>query len=108
VISRSSAKTIITRTLRSLVDPSVVETRRPPAKDEDWEVTISGQWVVAINSMSTLPDWLSDTICTAIDGSAGNVKRKKYSDQDLSVLQVRRCVVLNSIDRLISRGDLVD
>lgn len=104
-----SGKSTVTRMLRGLVDPSVVSTRRVPAKDDDWEVTIAGQWVVAINNMSHLPDWLSDAICTAVDGTAGDVKRKKFSDQDLSALQVRRCVLLNSIDRmLISRGDLAD
>ena len=102
-----TAKSTAARILRSLVDPSPVEVRRQPGKDEDWEVTIAGQWGVVLDNLSGIPDWLSDAICTAVTGT-GDIKRKKYSDQDLSVIWLRRCFVLTSIDSLVSRGDLVD
>jgi|HubBroStandDraft_2_1064218.scaffolds.fasta_scaffold03246_6 hypothetical protein len=102
-----TAKSTAARILRSLVDPSPVEVRRQPGKDEDWEVTIAGQWAVVLDNLSTMADWLSDAICTAVTGT-GDIKRKKYSDQELSVIWLRRCFLLTSIDALVSRGDLVD
>ncbi len=102
-----TAKSTAARLLRSLVDPSPVEVRRQPGKDEDWEVTIAGQWGVVLDNLSTLPDWLSDAICTAVTGT-GDIKRRMYSNQELSVIWLRRCFILTSIDTLVSRGDLVD
>ena len=103
-----TAKSTMARILRSLVDPSPVEVRRQPGRDEDWEVTIAGQWAVVLDNLSAMADWLSDALCTAVSGT-GDVKRKKYSDQELSVLQVRRCFILTSIDAsLATRGDLLD
>ena len=102
-----TAKTSLAKIIRSLVDPSIVEVRRQPGKDEDWEVTIAGQQIVILDNLSTLPDWLSDALCTAVTGTS-SVKRRMYSDQDLSVIRVRRSFIITSIDTLISRGDLVD
>lgn len=102
-----TAKSTAAKLLRRLIDPSSVEVKRQPGKDEDWEVSLAGQWGVVLDNLSTLPDWLSDGICTAVS-EVGDVKRKKYSDQDLSVIQLRRCFILTSIDHLVSRGDLID
>jgi len=102
-----TAKSSMARLIRSLVDPSPVAVRRQPGRDEDWEVTIAGQPIVVLDNLSTMPDWLSDAICTAVT-KTGDVKRRKYSDQDLSVVSVRRSFVVTSIDSLVSRGDLVD
>lgn len=102
-----TAKSTAARILRSLVDPSPIEVKRSPGKDEDWEVACNGQWGIVLDNLSTLPDWLSDAICTAVTGT-GDVKRKKYSDQELSVIWLRRCFLLTSIESLVTRGDLVD
>jgi len=104
-----TGKTTVTRMLRNLIDPSEAETRRLPGRDEDWETTIAGQWIIALNNLSSLPDWLSDAIATAADGSASDVKRQLFKDRELSVISIRRIIIMNSIDaNLISRGDLVD
>ncbi len=103
-----TAKTHMARILRSLADPSPVEVRRQPGRDEDWEVTIAGQQIVVLDNLSTMADWLSDALCTAVTGT-GDVKRRMYSNQELSVIQVRRSFILTSVDAsLVTRGDLVD
>jgi len=102
-----TAKSTAARLLRRLVDPSTVEMRRQPGRDEDFEVTLSGQWGIVLDNLSSISEWLSDAICTAVTG-VGDIKRKKYADQELSVLQFRRCFILTSIPPLMERGDLVD
>lgn len=102
-----TAKSTAARLLRRLVDPSTVEMRRQPGRDEDFEVTLSGQWGIVLDNLSSISEWLSDAICTAVTG-VGDIKRKKYADQELSVLQFRRCFILTSIPPLMDRGDLVD
>jgi len=102
-----TAKSTAARLLRRLVDPSVVEMRRQPGRDEDFEISLAGQWGVVLDNLSSITEWLSDAICTAVTG-VGDIKRKKYSDQELSVIQLRRCFILTSIPPLMDRGDLVD
>lgn len=102
-----TAKTTMARRLRSLVDPSVAETKRKPGRDEDWEVIVAGQSLVVLDNLSTLPEWLSDAICTAVSGTS-DVKRRMYANQDLSVVSLRRSFILTSIKQLIEHGDLVD
>jgi hypothetical protein len=102
-----TAKSTAARLLRRLVDPSVVELRRQPGRDEDFEISLAGQWGIVLDNLSSITEWLSDAICTAVTG-VGDIKRKKYSDQELSVIQLRRCFILTSIPPLMDRGDLVD
>jgi hypothetical protein len=102
-----TAKSTAARLLRRMVDPSTVEMRRQPGRDEDFEVSLGGQWGVVLDNLSSISEWLSDAICTAVTG-VGDIKRKKYSDQELSVIQLRRCFILTSIPPLMDRSDLVD
>jgi len=102
-----TAKSTAAILLRRLVDPSTVEKRRQPGRDEDFEITLAGQWGIVLDNLSSISEWLSDAICTAVTG-VGDIKRKKYADQELSVLQFRRCFILTSIPPLMDRGDLVD
>lgn len=66
-----------------------------------------GSWVVGLDNVSGVPDWLSDALCRAVTGD-GLVRRRLYSDAHLSVLAYRRVVLLTSIDPGITRGDLLD
>jgi hypothetical protein len=102
-----TAKSTMARRLRSLVDPSIAELKRKPGRDEDWEVIVAGQSVVVLDNLSTLPEWLSDAICTAVTGTS-DVKRRMYANQDLSVVSVRRSFIVTSIKSLVENGDLVD
>ena len=73
-----------------------------------WVTAASASWVVALDNMSgTPPVWLSDSLCRAATGD-GDVKRTLYSDNDVSVLQMKRCVILNGIDLNIEQGDLAE
>ncbi len=90
-----------------LTDPSPVPLRSPPKSLDDWQVAAAGSWVVAVDNLSAVPDWLSDAFCRAATGD-GLVKRELYTSQGLSVLAFRRVVVLTTIDAGALRGDLAD
>jgi hypothetical protein len=98
------AKTATTRTLRSLVDPSSVPTRGKP-DEKDWDVAMSAQWVVALDNLSTIPAWLSDALCRAVTGE-GAVRRKLYTDADMSLISARRILIINGISTEIANADL--
>jgi hypothetical protein len=107
IAEHGSAKSTTTKRVVSLTDPSVVPLRMPPRDIDTWITGANGSWVVALDNLSQIPDWLSDALCRAATGD-GNVKRQLYTDTGLSVIQILRCVILNGIDMGGLNGDLTD
>ncbi|BBX19935.1 ATP-binding protein [Mycolicibacterium duvalii] len=104
---QGSAKTTTTRMLVDLIDPAPVALRQPPRDAESWVTAAAGSWVVALDNLSAIPPWLSDSLCRAATGD-GNVKRALYTDADLAVVKFRRCVIINGIDVGAVRPDLAE
>ena len=102
-----TAKTTMTKILVSLLDPSPVPVRKPPRDMESWVTMAAGSWVVALDNLSDIPPWLSDSICRASTGD-GDVRRKLYTDGDYAVFAFRRCIVFNGIDVGALATDLAD
>ncbi len=104
---QGSAKSTTTRMLVDLIDPSPVPLRQVPRDADSWVTAAFGSWVVALDNVSAIPPWLSDSLCRAATGD-GNVKRALYTDADLAVLKFRRCVIVNGIDVGAVRPDLAE
>ncbi len=104
---QGSAKSTTTRMLVDLIDPSPVPLRQAPRDADSWVTAASGSWVVALDNLSAIPPWLSDSLCRAATGD-GNVKRALYTDADLAVVKFRRCVIINGIDVGAVRPDLAE
>lgn len=104
---QGTGKSTFARLLTRLIDPSPAQLRTAPRDVDTWVVAASGSWVVALDNLSTIKEWLSDALCRAATGD-GLVRRRLYSDDDLSVLAFRRVVALTSIDAGALRGDLAD
>lgn len=102
---QGSGKSTATRTLAGLLDPSPAQVRKPPRDVDGWVTAASGSWVVGIDNVSTVAEWWSDALCRAVTGD-GDVRRRLYSDADLTVFSFRRVVVLNGIDLGAVRDDL--
>jgi hypothetical protein len=99
-----TAKTSATRIMRSLIDPCAAPTRAMPKDETDWIIAVNAALIAAIDNVSAIPDWLSDAMCRASTGE-GLMRRKLYTDQDVSILSARRIVILNGIDATIRRAD---
>lgn len=102
---QGTGKTTAGRQIVATVDPSPVPTRKPPRDAESWVTAAAGSWVVGLDNLSTVPDWLSDSICRAVTGD-GDVRRKLYTDGEHQVFAYRRCIIVNGIDLGATRGDL--
>ena len=102
-----TAKSSASKILVQLTDPSPVPNRKPPKDAEAWVTAAAGSWVVSLDNLSAIPDWLSDSLCRAVTGE-GDVRRKLYTDGDLAVFAFLRVVILNGIDVGPMRGDLID
>jgi len=104
---QGTGKTTAGRHIVSTVDPSPVPTRKPPRDAESWVTAAAGSWVVGLDNLSSVPDWLSDSICRAVTGD-GDVRRKLYTDGEHQVFAYRRCIIVNGIDLGGTRGDLAE
>lgn len=104
---QGSGKSSATRILAELVDPSPVPLRKPPKDADGWVTAASGSWVVAIDNLSSIPPWLSDSMCRAVTGD-GDVRRALYTDGELAVFAFRRCLLVNGIDLGAMRGDYAE
>lgn len=104
---QGSAKSTAERLFRSLIDPSSSPLRATPKDHDDLMVACVNGWVIALDNLSTVQDWLSDALCRVATGS-GLSKRMLYTDSDETVLNACRPVMLNGINELATRGDLLD
>jgi len=102
---QGTGKTTAATMISTIIDPSAAPTRAPARNDTDWAVGASGSWVLVVDNISSVPGWLSDAWCRAVTGD-GLVRRALYSDGDISVLALRRVLILTSIDPGALAGDL--
>jgi hypothetical protein len=105
---QGATKSSTTKKLVDLIDPSPVPLRQASRDAGAWVTGASASWVVALDNLSgTPPMWLSDSLCRAATGD-GDVKRALYTDNDVTVLQMLRCIIVNGIDLNIEQGDLAE
>jgi hypothetical protein len=104
---QGTAKSTAARFLVSLIDPSPAPLRSAPRDVRQWAVTAAASWTVALDNISAIPPWLSDTLCKAVTGD-GIVDRALFTDDDVTVLAFRRALVMTSIDSGALAGDLAE
>ncbi|MCP4997866.1 MAG: hypothetical protein GY933_03720 [Hyphomicrobiales bacterium] len=104
---QGSGKSTASRVLRSLVDPSIVETSAPPRDERDLIVAAGASHVLAFDNVSRIENWFSDAVCRLSTGS-GFLTRKLHTDNDASWFQGSRPVIMNGIPSLTDRADLAE
>ena len=104
---QGSAKTVLSKMLRALVDPNVAPVRALPRDERELFVAADNAHVLAFDNVSGLRPWLSDALCRLASGG-GFAVRRLYTDQDEVLFDAARPVILNGIEEVITRPDLAD
>jgi len=104
---QGSAKTVLSKLLRAVIDPSVAPVRAPPRDERELFIAASNGHILAFDNLSGLPPWLSDTLCRLTSGGAFSTRRL-FSDQDEILFAAARPIILNGIEDVITRPDLAD
>jgi hypothetical protein len=104
---QGSAKTVLSKVLRALVDPNVAPIRALPRDERELMIAANNGHVLAFDNLSGLPPWLSDALCRIASGGSFTVRRL-YSDDEEVLFQAARPIILNGIEDVISRADLAD
>jgi hypothetical protein len=101
-----SAKSTATEIIKKLIDPSVPNLRALPRSERDLAVAADKNWVLAFDNVSFLNEWLSNALCRLSTGG-GLATRTLYSDDEETVFDQMRPVIVNGLDAIATRQDLL-
>jgi hypothetical protein len=104
---QGSAKSTNVRVLGSLVDPTVPDVMKLPRDDRDLWVAATKRHVLVFDNVSWIEDWQSDELCRLATGG-GTAQRTLYTNEEETVLEACRPIMLNGIVNAVTRGDLAD
>jgi len=104
---QGSAKSTSARLVSALVDPSRAGLRAEPRDVRDLMIAAINSHALAFDNVSSLPAWLSDALCRLATGGAFTT-RELYSDQEETILEAQRPVILTGIEVPVTRSDLLD
>jgi phage/plasmid primase-like uncharacterized protein len=103
--SPGASKSTLMRICRRLIDPSTTPIRALPKDDKDVFISANNAHVICYDNLSSLSDWLSDTICRLSSGG-GFSSRALWTDDEERLFDVMRPVVLTAISDIIRKADL--
>src|SRR5262249_38754270 len=101
-----SAKTSALKALRMLVDPANPEHRALPKDEQNMVIAAMSSFVLAYDNVSRIEQWLSDAFCRMSTGG-GFGTRRLYTDDEEQTFNVRRPVIITSINEVATSGDLL-
>ncbi|WP_316207952.1 hypothetical protein [Bradyrhizobium sp. SZCCHNR3008] len=104
---QGTGKSVFTRNMRSLIDPSAAPIRAVPKDDRDLVVSAGNSWILAFDNLSSVPVWLADALCRLATGG-GFATRMLHTDREESIFEASRPIILNGIPSLTDRADLAD
>jgi hypothetical protein len=102
-----TAKSTLTRVLRTLCDPNSTGLRSLPRNDRDLFISANNGYALYFDNVSNLPDWLSDSLARLATGG-GFATRELYTDDEESLFDATRPIILNGIEDFVTRTDLAD
>ena len=104
---KGSSKTSTMKLVRDIIDPAIVPVVSIPKTIDDLAVYISKNYVPCFDNIDTISNQVSDLLCIAVTGG-GHTKRKLYTDDEEQVMFFQRFIVLNGINVVATRSDLLD
>jgi hypothetical protein len=102
-----SAKTTTGEIFRAMVDPNVSASRAMPKEIRDLMISANNAWTLVFDNLSYLPPWFSDCLCRLSTGG-GFSTRQLYTNSEEVMFDGQRPIVLNGIEELATRTDLLD
>jgi hypothetical protein len=104
---QGSAKTVLSKMLKALIDPNAAPVRALPREERALMIAANNGHLLAFDNLSGLPAWLSDAFCRLATGGSLAV-RQLYTDEEEVLFRAARPLLVNGIEDVISRPDLAD
>jgi len=103
---QGSGKSTLAIVLKRLLDPNETDSRAAPRDEQNLSIAANNQWVLSLDNLSSLSDWMNDALCRISTGQGWGT-RQLWEDTEEIILKIRRPVILNGITNLVVRGDLL-
>ena len=104
---QGTAKTTTSKLIKELLDPSQLSTLSIGNSQNEFMQQANHHYLLCLDNLTSLPVWMSDTLCQLVTG-AGFSKRRLYTNDDDIIYSFKRCVSLNGINLVPSKPDLLD
>jgi hypothetical protein len=104
---QGSGKTTLSRLIKRTLDPSKAATRCLPKDERDLMIAAGSQHILALDNLSYIDEQMSDALCRLATGG-GLSTRTLYTDRDETIFDSERPIILNAIEDVAVRADLVD
>ena len=104
---KGSSKSTSMRMLKKIVDPARQDVLAMPSANSDLAVVLTNHYMPCFDNLTYLSVEKSNMLCMAATGGAIS-KRTLYTDSDETILEIKRCVVLNGINIVANQPDLLD
>jgi Domain of unknown function (DUF3854) len=104
---QGTGKSKTTQLLKRLIDPSKALLLSMPDDEGGLKAHASNRWLLAYDNLSGLSKRMSDAFCSVATG-IGFSGRALYTDTDESLFDGVRPIVLNGIEDLVTRPDLLE
>ena len=104
---QGSAKSLLFKLLKRLIDPSAMEVATVPHDKNEFAQLLSHHWCIFFDNISKVSDSSSDILCKAVTGE-GLSKRALYTDDEDMIYAFTRCIAINGINLTTMNPDLLE
>lgn len=104
---QGSGKTTFEKILKNLIDPTAAPIRCEPKEGRDLMIAARNSGILAYDNLGQLSVWFSDALCRLATGG-GFSTRTLYSDSDEMLFDAKRPAILNGIEDIATRSDLLE
>lgn len=104
---RGSGKSLLSRVVRALLDPSSQDITTYPDKFDDLQTILSGSYLTVLDNISDVSRKESDLLCSAITG-ATIAKRTLYTTNNIFSQKIHSTVVMNGISIFPEHSDFAE
>jgi len=102
-----TGKSTAAECVRKLIDPYTPLHRGRPRNEHELAISAELSWVMSYDNLGSIAEWLSDALCRLSTGG-GFGARMLYTDDEERRFEATRPIILNGIEDVASRGDLLD
>ncbi len=104
---QGSAKSSISKIVREIIDPSILEVGTLPKNHEGLIQQLDHNWMNFFDNVSYIDQNMSDLLCKSITG-IGVSKRELYTNDEDIIYNFKRCIGINGINLEGVQPDLLE
>jgi hypothetical protein len=104
---QGTAKTTTARKLRRLIDPNRADVRAEPRENRDLAIAANNGHMLVLDNLSHVTSQMSDALCRLSTGG-GFSTRTLYTDDEETIFDGQRPIIITSITDVANRADLLD